>query len=101
MSCSNSTIPLQNQLYSLQKITPEQIGDDILGVPEDVQKLRDDALDVLEGRVDIETFEISYQEKIKHYYQFSATRYGSKYGKVAKRTKNTLDIIWTLYNIKK
>lgn len=82
-----------NQLYPQQIISPEQIGDDILGVPPDVKKLRTDAIDVLEGRVDINSFDEEYQKKIKDYYKFSATRYGSKYGMVAKRTINTLDII--------
>jgi hypothetical protein len=72
---------------------PEQIGDDILGVPDDVKQLRLDAVNVLEGRVDINTFDKKYQKKIKDYYKYSALRYGSKYGAVAKRTKNTLDII--------
>ena len=82
-----------NPLYTLQKMGPEQIGDDPLGVPDDVKQLRLDAVNVLEGRVDINSFDEDYQKKIKDYYRFSATRYGSKYGKVANRTKNTLDII--------
>jgi hypothetical protein len=74
---------------------PEQIGEEVLAhdIPDDVRQLRIDAISVLEGRVDINTFDEDYQKKIKDYYRFSATRYGSKYGKVAKRTKNTLDII--------
>ena len=80
-------------LYSLQTMGPEQIGDDPLGVPEDVEQLRIDAVNVLEGRVDIESFDEDYQQKIKDYYRFSATRYASQYSIVAKRTKNTLDII--------
>jgi len=83
----------QNQLYPQEPIGPEQIGDDVLGVPPDVQQLRIDAVNVLEGRVDINSFDEDYQQKIKDYYRFSATRYGSKYGTVAKRTQNTLDII--------
>jgi len=83
----------QNQLYTLQTMGPEQIGDDVLGVPDDVKQLRLDAVNVLEGRVDINTFDEAYQKKIKDYYKYSALRYGSKYGAVAKRTRNTLDII--------
>ena len=82
-----------NPLYPQKFIGPEQIGDDVLGVPDDVRQLRIDAVNVLEGRVDIKTFDPDYQEKIKNYYRFSATRYGSKYGLVAKRTNNTLDIV--------
>lgn len=83
----------QNQLYNQQIFSPEQIGDDILGIEPDVLQLRNDALDVLEGRVDILSFSEDYQKKIKDYYRFSATRYGSKYGLIARRTPNTLEII--------
>ena len=83
----------QNQLYPQQFVGPEQIGDDILGVPPEVKQLREDAVNVLEGRVDIKTFPEKYQKEIKNYYRFSSTRYGSKYGCIAKRTVNTLDII--------
>lgn len=74
---------------------PEQVGQEVLSndIPPDVKQLRIDATNVLEGRVEIETFDPAYQKKIKDYYRFSATRYGSRYGKVANRTKNTLDII--------
>ena len=39
-------------LYTLQEMGSEQIGDDPLGVPEDIEQLRIDAVNVLEGRVD-------------------------------------------------
>ena len=74
-------------------ISPEQIGDDVLGVPSDIEQLREDAINVLEGRIDILKLNEDYQKKIKDYYRFSATRYGSKYGTVAKRTRSTLDIV--------
>ena len=83
----------QNQLYPQNWISPEQIGDDILGVPEDVQKLRLDTLSVLEGRVPIESFDPAYQKLMKDYYKYSALRYGSRYGAIAKRTRNTLDAV--------
>jgi hypothetical protein len=79
--------------FTQQAISPEQIGDDVLGVEEDVIQLREDSVEVLEGRIDIYSFDEDYQQKIRNYYRFSCTRYGSKYGLVAKRTKNTLDII--------
>ena len=81
------------QLFTLQEMGPEQIGDDILGVPEDVEQLRLDAVNVLEGRVKITSFDADYQKRLKDYYRFSATRYGSRYGLVAQRTRDTLDII--------
>jgi hypothetical protein len=85
----------QSELYSPQTIIigPEQIGNDPLGVPEDVQQLRLDAMCVLEGKVDINTFEPEYQEKIKNYYKYAGRRYGSRYGLVAQRTRHTLDIV--------
>lgn len=83
----------QNQLYRQQAISPEQIGDDVLGVPEDVKKLREDIISVIEDGVDINIFPPAYQKKMKDYYRFAAIRYGSQYGKIAKRTLNTLDII--------
>jgi len=80
-------------LYTLQEISPEQIGDDPLGVPDDVLQLRLDAVNVLEGRIDIDTFDEPYQQKIKDYYRYSATRYASKYCIVVKRNRNTLDAV--------
>jgi len=86
-------------LFSLQEMGtdqhmgPEQIGDDPLGVPEDIEQLRLDAVNVLEGRVDIKTFDTDYQERIKNYYRFSATRYASKYSIVVKRNPNTLEAL--------
>lgn len=41
----------------------------------------------------IHDFPEEYQEVLKNAYRFSAVRYDSKYGKVAKRTTDTLDII--------
>jgi hypothetical protein len=83
----------ESTFYIQQDMGPEQIGEEVLGVPEDVLQLRQDAVDCLEGRVDIKIFDEDYQKKIKDYYKYSSTRYGSKYGLVAQRTKNTLDII--------
>ena len=83
----------QKQLFPLQAMGPEQIGDDPLGVPDDVRKLREDTVNVLEGRVEIATFDKAYQKKIKDYYKYNGTRYSSQYGLVAKRTRSTLEII--------
>ena len=82
-----------NPLYSLQEMQPEQIGDDPLGVPEDVRQLRLDTINVLEGRVDINSFDEDYQKRMKDYYRFAARRMSSKYSKPAKRTRGTLDIV--------
>ena len=81
------------KLFQHLFVSPEQVGEEVLGIEPDVKQLRLDAIEVLEGRLEISTFDEEYQQKIKDYYRFSATRYGSRYGKVAKRTINTLDII--------
>jgi len=64
-----------------------------LDIPKEEKELQINTLNVLEGRVDINTFPLDYQEKIKSYYRFSATRYNSKYPVVATRTNDTLDLI--------
>ena len=62
-------------------------------IPEDVLRLQTDVCDVEEGRVDINTFEPEYQEKIKNYYRFEGHRQNSKSKNIAQRTNDTLDII--------
>ena len=62
-------------------------------IPEGTLKLQVDALNVLEGRVEISTFPLDYQEKIMYYYRFSATRMNVKEDRIAKRTNDTMDII--------
>ncbi len=61
--------------------------------PEDVHQLKLDTINVLENRVDISTFPLDYQEKIKNFYRYSATAYTTKNSVCAKRTTDTLDII--------
>ena len=63
-------------------------------VPPDVLQLQTDTINVLEGRVDITTFEPDYQIKIKNYWRFSATlKNKNSINPVAVRTNDTLDII--------
>ena len=88
----------QKQLYSLQPLEPLTTddlldGESVLVIPDDVLQLQADTLNVYEGRVAIETFSEEYQEKIKNYYRFSATRYNESNPIVAKRTTDTLDIV--------
>jgi len=64
-----------------------------LDIPADELQIQADAINLLEGRVSIDSFTPEYAKKIKDYYRFSAFRQGSKQGNVAKRTKDTLDII--------
>ena len=61
--------------------------------PPDLTQLKLDTANVIEGRVSILTFPSEYQEKIKSFYRFSATRYVSNQPLVAKRTTDTLDAI--------
>ena len=83
-----------NQL-PLPPLTPDDLEDDtnIFPIPEDVLQLQTDVLNVEQGRVDINTFSLDYQQKIKSYYRFSATRQNSNSDNIAKRTNDTLDII--------
>ena len=62
--------------------------------PPDVQQLQTDTINVLEGRVDIATFDPDYQIKIQNYWRFSATcKNKNSINPVAIRTNDTLDII--------
>ena len=64
--------------------------------PEDVHQLQVDVINVFEGRVELSSFSDEYQEKIKNYYRFSATKYLTNDPVMANRTKNTLDILWKI-----
>ena len=83
-----------NQL-PLPPLTPENLDDDvtIFPIPSDVLQLQVDVLNVEQGRVNINTFPPDYQQKIKNYYRFSATRQNSRSENIAKRTNDTLDVI--------
>jgi len=61
--------------------------------PPDIFQLQIDVINVLEGRVEISTFDAAYQERIKNYYRFSGTAHLSKYSVIAKRTSDTLDLV--------
>ena len=79
----------------LPPLTQNDLNDDMryLPIPEDELQLQVDTLNVMENRVSIDTFPLEYQNKIKSYYKFSATRQNSNESRVAKRTGDTLDII--------
>lgn len=64
-----------------------------LDIPADELQLQADAINVLEGRVSIDSFPTAYATKIKNYYRFSAFRQSSKEQNAATRTNDTLDII--------
>ena len=59
----------------------------------DKLQLEVDAANVEEGRVNLNTFPPDYQEKIKNFYRFSATRHMSNDGTIANMTPDTLDLI--------
>ena len=82
-------------LLPLPPLTETDLNDDLnlLPIPPDVLQLQVDMLNVVEGRVNINTFPEDYQNKIKYYYQFSATRMNTQNSKIAKRTNDTLDIV--------
>ena len=84
------------QLLSLQPFSTTQVGrnpEEIPIQPDDVLQLATDMINVEEGRVALSSFPLAYQEKIKAFYQFSATRYTTDQTKIAKRTPDTLDIV--------
>ena len=85
----------REQLSSLPPLDEADLNDDlnVLPIPSDVLQLQVDALNVLEGRVNISTFPADDQEKIIEYYRFSATRMNTDESRVAKRTNDTLDIV--------
>lgn len=85
----------QKRLFAqLPLLTKEDIkGYSALPIPEDELQLQVDTINVLEKRVEIETFPKEYQEKIKNYYRFSATRMYTQNSVIAKRTNDTLDIV--------
>lgn len=60
--------------------------------PEELQ-LACDAINVVEGRVPLSSFPPDYQNKIKTFYQFSATRYTTDQPIIARRIRETLDIV--------
>ncbi len=77
-----------------QPVTKEQIYTPYpFPTPPDVLQLQVDTINVEEGRVNINSFPPDYQEKIKNFYRFSATRYESNDGTIAKMTADTLDLI--------
>ena len=79
----------------LPPLTKEDLMDDSLPFAVDpvLLQLQVDTLNVLENRVDINTFDPEYQQTMLHYYQFSATRNTTKTSKVAPRSTDTLEIL--------
>ena len=81
-------------LSSLPLITSEDLDDPYpFPTPPDILQLEADTINVLEARVSITTFALEYQQRIKDFYRFSATRQNSKSHNIAQMTSDTLDII--------
>ena len=77
-------------------LTTGQIGrnnEEVPIVPDDTLQLATDAINVVEGRIPLESFPADYQLKIKAFYQFSCTRYTSDQPVIARRIRETLDIV--------
>jgi len=62
-------------------------------IPEEELQLQVDTLNVIENRVPLESFPPERQIIIQNYYRFSGTRMNSNQPRIAKRTRDTFDII--------
>ena len=83
-------------LLNLQPFSTSDIGRNVKivpKIPDDQLQLATDMINVVEGRVSIDTFPKDYQEKIISFYRYSATSYVSSELKVAKRNPQTLDLV--------
>ena len=77
----------------ISKILPSSPYGFHLDLPPDIRQLHNDIVEVLEGRIDINTFDPEYQQRIKDYYKYSATFKSSKTDYIVYRTNNTMDLI--------
>jgi hypothetical protein len=88
----------QPQLLSLLPLPPLD-ADDLsynpfsFEIPEDVIDLQKDALNVLEKRVELSSFSPERQIQIRHYYRYSPIAQNSKSNNIARKTRNTLEIV--------
>jgi len=62
----------QLQPLTLAPLTVKDLRDGTLNVATDTLQLQTDAINVLEGRVAMNTFSPDYQRKIENYYRFSS-----------------------------
>lgn len=82
-------------VFQLQPITPEEISDTpfALAVPPDILQLQADTINVLEGAIDIKSFPLEYQNKIRNFYRFSADQFTSTQNLKIARDRTTGDIL--------
>lgn len=85
----------QPQNIFRKPLTKQDLMDNLnyLPIPEDTLQLQVDTLNVYQGLVPMESFSPDYQEKIKNYYRFSATRMNTDTSKPAPMTITTLDLL--------
>ena len=67
----------------LDPLTPDDLRQHSLTVDEDTLQLQTDAINVLEGRVEMNVFPVDYQKKIENYYRFSSVSPGTTAGGMA------------------
>ena len=87
---------MESQLPDLTPLTTANFNfytADALPLPADVLQLQVDTANVVEGRVDISTFSPDYQEKILGFYRFCGIRQNTKSHNIARRIRQTLDIV--------
>jgi hypothetical protein len=85
--------PILIQPSDITKISKIPINTNPHNPSSDIHQLQADVLNVLTNKKDISDFPIEYQKKIKSYYQFAANPHISSLPYVAKRTKDTDDIM--------
>jgi hypothetical protein len=60
---------------------------------ENILQFQADLVNLVENRVDYDSFDPEYRKQLETYYQFSATRYPTKAPFVAKRIRDTLTLV--------
>jgi len=86
----------QLEFLPLTPWTADELGPDscdALPQSEATIQFQTDVLNVVEGRVDINTFPKEYQDELKSYYRFNAIRQNTKSHNIAFRTGDTMDIV--------
>lgn len=92
----------------LNPVTKDELGNDAWNIPdystqyngwitpyqnEHLLQFQTDVVNLIEGRVDPESFDPEYRKQLETYYRFSATNYPTKAPFVAKRIRDTLTIV--------
>ena len=68
-------------------------ADSVFRKPEDRLQLEADVINVLEGRIEIETFDLEYQSKIKNFYRFSGKEFNKYISYIAPRIRSIMEIV--------